>query len=300
MALPPPALLAQSPTVDLEGLDEAIDTGGVGWEEWALAAGVLIGGIVAALVVGRLLRRAFARRDVEGFLVDLVARLTTLLIVVVALVWSLATLGVRVGPLLGALGIAGIALAFALKDTLENFIAGLLLQTRRPFHKGDEIVVGDQEGSVVEVNARSVVIDTPDGERLFVPSSTLITEPIVNLTRFSRRRTTLVVQVAYGTDLERAHDLLQAALEDEPGALDSPPPEVRVEGFGDSGIDVALRFWHEPHIAEMWRVRDRVAVAAHAALGEAGIEIPFPQRVLRLAPGTELPIAAAPAASAVR
>ena len=289
----PPALLAQSPTVDLEGLDEAIDTGGTDWVDWAVAAGILVGGILVALVVGRLLRRAFARRDVEGFLVDLVARLTSMVVVVVSMVWSLATLGVRVGPLLGALGIAGIALAFALKDTLENFIAGLLLQTRRPFHKGDEIVVGEDEGAVVEVNARSVVIDTPDGERLFVPSSRLITEPIVNLTRFSRRRTTLIVQVAYGTDLERAHEVLQAALEAEPGALDEPPPEVRVEAFAESGIDVALRFWHLPRITEMWRVRDRVAVAAHAALLDAGIEIPFPQRVLRLAPGTELPVTTA-------
>lgn len=289
-----PAVLAQSPEVDLEGLDEAIDTGGTTWVHWVTAAGLLAAGVLVAWLLGVALRRAFARRDVEGFLVDLVARLVRLVVVTVALVWSLATLGVRVGPLLGALGIAGIALAFALKDTLENFIAGLLLQTRRPFHKGDEIVVGDDEGAVVEVNARSVVIDTPDGERLFVPSSRLITEPIINLTRFSRRRTTLVVQVAYGTDLERARDVLQAALEAEPGALDVPPPEVRVEAFADSGIDVALRFWHEPRIADMWRVRDRVAVRAHAALGEAGIEIPFPQRVLRLAPGTQLPVTAPP------
>ena len=183
-------------------------------------------------------------------------------------------------PLLGALGIAGIALAFALRDILENFVAGLLLQIRRPFDKGDQIVTGDYEGTVREVNARSVVVDTPAGEQVVVPSAELINQPIVNLTAHPVRRTTLEVGVAYATDLDRAKEVIEEALAGIAGVAPSPPAETRVFQFGESSIDIAVRYWHEPRISTMWEVRDEVARAVKRSFDEAGIEIPFPQRVL--------------------
>ena len=293
-------VLAQTPEIDVQGLDDAIDTGGLHWSDWAIAGGVLVASVVLGSIVSRLIKRALARRDAEGFMVDLTARAAGTAVFVAGFVYALARLGVRIGPLLGALGILGItygvmhftvavAVAFALKDTLENLISGIIFQVRGPFKKGDEIAVGglgdERQGRVVEVNSRSVVIDTPDGERLFVPSASLISEPIVNLTRFSRRRTTLVVEVAYGTDLRRVDQVLRPAVQAIDGVLDQPACDVRITTFAASGVEVAVRFWHTPRIAEMWRVRDEVAKTVSQALTDAGIAIPFPQTVVHFADG---------------
>ena len=273
-----PAALAQE--VDVDGLTDAIDTGGLDAVDWITAGIIAVVAVVGAVVASRLVSRLMQRRGTESLVGDLVGRLAAYVIVAIGLVYALAVLGVRIAPLLGALGIAGIALAFALRDILENFVAGLLLQIRRPFDKGDQIVTGEIEGTVREVNARSVVIDTPDAEQVVVPSAELINQPIVNLTAHPVRRTTLEVGVAYATDLDRAKEVIEAALADVEGVAAQPAPETRVFQFGESSIDIAVRYWHEPRIATMWRVRDEVARAVKRSFDEAGIEIPFPQRVL--------------------
>lgn len=281
---PLPLIARVAQDVNVNDLQGAIDTGGLQAVDW-LVAGVVLGvSVVLALVAGRILSRLFERRGSEGFVADLLGRLVGYVVVAVGLVYALSVLGVRVGPLLGALGIAGVALAFALKDILENFIAGILLQIRRPFDKGDQIITGDYEGTVREVNARSVVIDQPSGEQVIVPSASLINQPIVNLTAHGLRRTTLEVGVAYDTDLDQAKEVIETALAAVDGVADHPAPETRVYQFGDSSIDIAVRYWHAPTIARMWSVRDDAARAVKAALDAAGIEIPFPQRVVWSAP----------------
>ena len=280
-----PAAIAQQ--VDVDSLSEALDTGGLEAVDWITAGVVAVVALLAAVVVSRLVSRVMQRRGTESLVGDLVGRLIAYVVVAVGLVYSLSVLGVRIAPLLGALGIAGIALAFALRDILENFVAGLLLQIRRPFDKGDQIVSGDHQGTVREVNARSVVVLTPDGERVVIPSAKLINQPIVNLTAHPVRRTTLEVGVAYDTDLDRAKEVIEAALASVDGIVTVPAAETRVFRFGESSIDIAIRFWHAPRIATMWEVRDEAARAVKRAFDEAGIEVPFPQRVLWTGGSTE-------------
>jgi small conductance mechanosensitive channel len=136
------------------------------------------------------------------------------------------------------------------------------------------------EGTVDDVNFRTVVLRTFDGERVMVPCAQVLTTPIVNHTTLGRRRTTVGVSVAYDTDLGKALTVLREALRETKGVLERPAPEVWVESFADSGIDLAVRFWHPPDIATLWRTRSEVAVAVKRALDDAGIRIPFPQRVL--------------------
>ena len=271
-------LLAQQ--VDADQLDQAFRTEGVDAWDWARAGIIMGAAIVAAIGVRWLVARLVGRRGGAGFAADLLGRLSAYLVVVAGVIYALSALGVRIGPLLGALGIVGIALAFALKDILENFVAGIILQIRRPFRRGDQIVTGDHEGRVVEVNARSVLIDQPDGTRVIVPSSTLITRPIVNLTLSGARRTTLEVGVAYDSDLRHVRAVVRQVLLDAPQVLADPEPEALVSEFADSAIVIAARFWHEPTINSMWHARDEVAVAVKAALDDAAVEIAFPQRVV--------------------
>jgi small conductance mechanosensitive channel len=192
----------------------------------------------------------------------------------VGFVYALEWLGIPIGLVVGGLGIAGIALAFALQDILENFIAGVLLQIQRPFTYGDQIHVNGHDGTAQTINTRLTTILTPDGEIVKIPSATVIKSDITNYTQQSSRRTTLPVGVAYGTDLREAQRVLLDAVARAEGVLSSRQPEAYLEAFGDSSIDFAVRFWHKPAIADFWATRSEVAFEVEAALAEAGITIP--------------------------
>ncbi len=251
--------------------------------DWLLAAGIAVVGLCAAWVVRALVSRAAGGDEGPVAAAEAVGRVVGLALAAVSLVYALGVFGVRLGPLIGALGIGGLALAFAGQNILANFLASLILQLRHPFRRGDQISVAGCEGTVDDVNFRTVVLRTFDGERVMVPCAQVLTTPIVNHTTLGRRRTTVEVSVAYDTDLDKALAVLREALRRTEGVLERPAPEVWVESFADSGISLAVRFWHPPDITTLWRTRSEVAVAVKRALDDAGIRIPFPQRVLRFA-----------------
>jgi len=254
--------------------------GGLSAADWIGAAVILVVGIAGGLAVRTLLCRALRRGDTERRASDLLARAVCWAVVAAGLFWSLSVLGVRLGPLFGALGIGGLAIAFAAQSILANFLASIILQTRRPFRRGDQVTTNDCEGVVEEVNFRTVRLRTYAGERVLVPCAEVLAQPITNHTTLGRRRTTLEVGVGYDADLEEARRLLLAATEAAEGVLDKPTAEVWVKEFDESAVTLSIRFWHAPDQATMWRVRSQVAVAVKTALDRAGIAIPFPRRVL--------------------
>ncbi len=271
-----------------EQLADAVTDAGLGPWDFAIALGIFIGGIVVAFVIKAFVTRLLRRGNrVDPALAALIARLVGYVVMIVGFVYALESLGIPIGLAVGGLGIAGIALAFALQDILENFIAGVLLQIQRPFTYGDQILVNDHEGTVQTIDTRNTTILTPAGELVKIPSATVIKSDITNYTQRGSRRTTLAVGVAYGTDLRAAQRILLEATERADGVLASPKPEAYLEAFGESSIDFALRFWHKPAIADFWSTRSEVAFEVEAALAEAGITIPFPQRTMWWAGDTD-------------
>jgi len=250
--------------------------------DWILAGGVFVGGIAVGRVLRALLTRRISHEDAERSAAVVVGRLAGYVAVVAGLAYALSVLDVRLAPLLGAVGIGGIAVALASQSLLANFLSSVILQVRRPFRRGDEISTNGCAGRVEEVNFRTVILRTWEGERVFVPSSAVVNAPIVNLTSLRRRRTTLTIGVAYDTHLETAQRVLQQAVAAVDGVLESPAPEALVEGFGESSVDFAVRYWHAPETMALWQVRSRVAMAVKSALEESGITIPFPHRVVQL------------------
>lgn len=247
--------------------------------DWLVAASIIVG----AAIVGVLLRSLTIRvlRPRSGPLVaKLLGRLGLALIVAVGVVYALNQVGVSIGPVLGLLGLLGLALALALQEVLQNFIAGVMLSLQRPFRVGDQIRTGGYEGVVEDVTLRSVTLRTYDGVRVFVPNATVWDEPIENATTLGGRRTTLTVGVGYGSDLDKAQTVLLEAAASVEGVRDEPMPQALVNEFGDSSVNFAVRFWHDPDIASEWEVRDRLARTVKMRLDEEGIEIPFPQLVL--------------------
>ena len=260
-----------------EEVTEAL--GGLTAEDW-IRAGIIF---AAAIVLSRLIKFAVTRmvrgNEPSGPAARLIGRFVGFAVIVGGLIYALNSLEVRLGPLLGALGLGGLALAFAAQSILENFFSSILIQTRRPFRIGDQVMLGkDIEGIVEDVDFRVVIIRTFDGERVLVPSSQVLQNPITNVTARGPWRTSLCVGVAYGTDLPKAQEVLLNAIRSVPYVLSEPAPEVWFEEYGDSSINFALLFWHTPEMVTRWQVRSEVGIAATKALEEAGITIPFPQR----------------------
>ena len=254
--------------------------------QWITAGVVFAVAILAAIIVRRVLER-LTRRIVPLGIARLAGRAAAILVLLVGLIYALSSIDVRIGPLLAGLGILGIAAAFALQEILSNFASGLLLQTRRPFKVGDQIRTNDYEGSVVDVNLRSVELRTFDGETVYLPNSMVLQSPISNWTETPTRRSVLEIGVAYDADLEGAKATMIEAARSVSEVEQEPSPEAFVFEFGESSIDLALRFWHRAEISEMWATRDLVARTVKSALDAAGYAIPFPQRTLWFGPGNE-------------
>ncbi len=255
---------------------------GASWEQW-LTAGVVL---AVAIVVGRILRtvveRVVQRGHTPSLGARLIARIVMYTVFVFGFVYALSALDIPLAPLFGALGLAGIALAFALQDVLGNFMAGVILMVRRPFEVGDQIQTVDYEGVVEDIRLRAVRLRTFDGTTVYIPNASVLDNPIVNYTERGARRTTFDIGVSYGADLDEAQRVILGTTRGVDGVHDDPAPEAYVHEMGDSSINFAVRYWHEPQIAQLWQVRDEVARALKRRFDSAGIEIPFPQRVLHL------------------
>lgn len=278
------ASLASTMSVAQDEVDlgDALPDEGITTDQWITAGVTLIGFVVAALVLRAVIERVIRKTDAEGQIASFVARMVRNVVVLVGIVYALDSIGVSIGPLIGALGITGIAIAFALTAILENVFASVVLKTRKPIKVGDQITTNDISGTVEEINFRSVIIRNFDGEKVVLPSALVNNDVMVNHTDRSTRRTVLPVGVAYGTDLSHAQSVILRATQGVQGVLETPPPQAWVTTFNDSSIDFDVRYWHESDILSMFRVRSGVAMAIKAAFDAEGIEIPFPQRVVTL------------------
>lgn len=268
-------------SVDSDPADAIEQLGELTGEDWLWAAGLTVASVLLAVVVFRVVHR-FAQRHLVPFVAKLIARLAALVVFVVGFFYAMQQVGVSLAPFLGVVGLLGLALALSFQDVLENFIAGVFLSARRPFSQGDEVTSGGHTGRVEEINLRELTLTTFDGERVIIPNATVWQNPIVNHTANPSRRTTLEVGVAYKSDLEAVRTLLMDTVTAIDGVHEEPAPQVFAHSFGASSVDFAIRFWHTSTIGDEWSVRDAVLRAVFSDLREAGIEIPFPQRVVEI------------------
>jgi small conductance mechanosensitive channel len=186
----------------------------------------------------------------------------------------------RLGDLIGFLGLGSVAIGFAFQDIFKNFLAGILLLLQEPFQIGDQIRVGECEGTVEEIAIRSTQIRTYLGERLVVPNAIIFTSEIQVRTAMTCRRTDLPLGVDYNTPLPLAVEVLREAAMSVDGVFENPPPLVEFEEFGDSSINLKVRYWTEPTQAEVLHVKNRMVIALKQACDRANINIPYPIRTV--------------------
>jgi small-conductance mechanosensitive channel len=196
---------------------------------------------------------------------------------------------IDITPLLGAAGVAGIAVGFAAKDTVANFFGGIALYFDDTYKLGDYIVLDSGEaGTVVEVGIRSTTLMTRDEVLVTVPNSALNAAKIVNESAPQRRRRIRVpIGVAYGTDVDEFEALVTELAQEEPLVLDSPKPRMRLRRFGDSALEYELLCWVASPTRRA-RATHELNRTIYQELTARGIEIPYPKRDLTVtgAPGT--------------
>ena len=280
--MPSPLQLLVQVGPDAEAVEEAVPEG-LTAADWIQAGVVVVVAIIVGLVASKLINRSLGHRAPGT--ATLIGRLAALIITVVGFVYGLSNIGVEVGLFIGALGIGGIALAFAFQDILENFVAGVILQIKRPFRRGAWVEIGEAPhfGVVQDIDSRSVIIDTFGGDRIVLPAAEVLKNAIVNWTARGRHRLAVDVGIHYRTVPAEAIAAIEPRLAAIDEVLDDPAPRVLLSSLDDSAVTLTAYVWHHA-FADVFYVQHRVIEEAKAALDDAGIEIPFPQRVLSFAP----------------
>ena len=195
---------------------------------------------------------------------------------------SVALPSFQPGDVVQVLGISSVAIGFAFRDILQNFLAGILLLITQPFRIGDQIVAKGFEGTVEEIQTRATFIRTYDGRRVVIPNADLFTDTVVVNTAFAHRRLEYDVGIGYGDDVEQARALILKTVQSVEGVLSDPAPDVLLMDLAGSSVNLRVRWWiSPPQRADALDARDRVLSATKSALTAAGIDLPFPtQQVL--------------------
>lgn len=188
--------------------------------------------------------------------------------------------GFNLGDIVATLGLGSVAVGFAFQDIFKNFLSGILILIQRPFRIDDQIVIGDYEGTVEQIDIRVTRIRTYTGERILMPNSEVFTSAVRVRTAYSKRRSDLAVGVDYNTSLPEAKQILQRTIERVEGVLNKPLPEIDLAGFGDSSIDFVVHYWTKPRQPEVRTVQTRAIMAIKEALDAANIGIPYPIRTV--------------------
>jgi len=232
---------------------------------WAVAAGI------------RALLRVLFRRVISDLTVEnLLKQVVYYLVWAIGILVAADALGFEPETVVTGLGLTSLALGFALKDIISNFVSGILILGLRPFQIGDEIVVGETEGSVQRIRLRATEIKTYDGRLVLVPNAELFTSRVTNNTAAPVRRTSVEVPVAYGTDLTRAERALLSAAEGVAEVLAAPEPSVRVRLLGTADMVLELRFWTDSRRADLLATTSAVRRRVVEAFSDAGLPLPEP------------------------
>ncbi|MDQ6655144.1 MAG: mechanosensitive ion channel family protein, partial [Verrucomicrobiota bacterium] len=227
-----------------------------------------------------LANRRKKRRNVGIVLGRLMQWLIIFLGMMIALVIALPTF--KPAQLVQFLGISSVAIGFAFRDVLQNFLAGILILLNEPFRVDDQIKIGELEGTVEEIETRATMIRTYDNRRIVVPNAELFTNSVTVNTAYDKRRLQYDVGVGYGDDIALASRVILAELKKLADVIEDPAPEVLVYDLADSTVNLRVRWWIvPPRRSDALKSRHQVLSVLKHALVANGIDLQFPtQQIL--------------------
>lgn len=238
---------------------------------------LLVIGLPALKFSGYLIRKGL-RKKVSEQSIMLLSKGVVYIGSTIVVLMTLQQAGVKLGTLLGAAGIAGVAIGFASQTSLSNLISGLFLIWERPFAVGDVLQCGSDHGVVHSVDLLSVQLRTFNNQLIRIPNETLIKTSFTNITRFPIRRMDIPIGVAYKEDISTVIEILTDVADRNPYCLDEPAPLIIFKGFGDSALEFMFGPWFAK--TDYIALRNSLLMEVKKRFDEEGIEIPFPHRTL--------------------
>ena len=238
-----------------------------------LAIGYLIGRQVA-----RWLERALMHLELEPPIRSLIVRVARVVISLLFVIMAMQNLGVELLPLVAGLGVAGAGIALAMQGLLGNLFAGLTIIFTKPFRVGEYIGIVSEEGTVETVTLFQTTLSHPDRSRVVIPNRKIVGEILHNYGKI--RQVDVTVGVAYDTDLNQALTLIQEVLHENKRVLQDMTPVIGVRQLADSSINIAVKPWVA--VTDFGPAGGEINKSLLEAFREHGIEVPFPQREVRL------------------
>ena len=228
--------------------------------------------------INKIVAKFFDKKDYEPTLESFIQSFINISLKVLLFVVVVTQLGVKSSSLVAMIGAAGLAIGLALQGSLANFAGGVLILIFKPFKVGDWISAQGLDGSVKQITIFSTKLNTFGNQIAIIPNGQLSNGSIVNYNGESNRRENYKVGISYNSNIKTAKDILLAICEEDERILKEPAPEVYVDSLGDSSVNLTLRFWAPNDV--FWPARFNVIEQSKLRFDEAGIEIPFPQRVV--------------------
>ena len=242
----------------------------------------IIGRIIARIItktVARVMERAKIDRSLSDFLGNILGAALTLVVIIA----SLEQLGVNTTSVLAIFTAAGLAIGLAMKDSLSNFAAGVMIILFKPFKLGDVITAAGVTGVVESIKIFTTLMRTGDNQEITVPNSQIFNGTITNITARDTRRIDMVIGIGYDDNIGVAKQIIKDILNNESRLLAEPEPAILVLELGESSIDIAVRPWVKKE--DYWKVRSDLLEKIKETFDEKGITIPYPQRDVHIKSG---------------
>lgn len=241
--------------------------------------------LIAGALIARSVKKAITNsksplKKIDDTLLPILSSIAGYSVYVIAGLFILDIFGVNTASLIALMGAAGLAIGLALKNTLSNIAAGIMLLILRPFKVGDFVDASGTLGTVNEINLFTTVFKTSDGLYIASPNGKVWGGNIKNFTRNGKRRMDIVIGISFSDSIDAGLNVLSEIATAESRLLAEPAPKVMVASIGESAVNIQLRGWtlNGDYWQTVWDLNKRVK----EAIEEAGLHIPFPQRTLHL------------------
>jgi len=246
---------------------------------WGIRVGfallIFIGGRIVVSIIGGIVKKLLITAKMDEILVNFISAIVRWLLYLFVIIAALSQLGINTTSLIALIGAAGLAVALSLKDSMQNFAAGVMLLVFRPFKQGDYVEAGGTSGTVKEINIFSSTLRTPDNKQVIIPNGKIYSDVITNFSATGTRRIDMVFGISYEDDILRAKGIIEDTLNADNRILKDPEYVIAVGELADSSVNFYVRPWVAT--SNYWDVYFDLTEKIKLEFDKNEISIPFPQ-----------------------
>ncbi|ALM08928.1 mechanosensitive ion channel protein [Sediminicola sp. YIK13] len=271
--------------IEIEKVEKYVDD----FTQWAIeflpniiaAVLILFIGLWVVKMINKLVRKFFEKQEFDLALEHFLQSFISIVLKFLLFVLVITQLGVQSSSLVAIVGAAGLAVGLALQGSLANFAGGVLILIFKPFKVGDFISAQGVDGTVTEISIFTTKLSTFGNQIAIIPNGQLSNNNIINYNAQDTRRDKITMGIGYGSNIKEAKEILLQICAENDKILKDPAPVVYVDALADSSVNLSLRFW--ANNPDFWEAHFHVMEETKSRFDAAGIEIPFPQRVIHKA-----------------